>query len=193
MLRSPAVPNDAQPTATTWSLVLAAKSGDSRAFGLLYHRYVDSVYRYILFRVGDRSLAEDLTSETFLRALRRIDSVSYQGRDVSAWFITIARNLILDHLKSSRHRLEITTADLSERDNRYNTGPEQRVLAKAEAIEVLHCVRQLNEDQRECVVLRFIDDLSVAETAGVMGRTEGAIKALQHRAMRKLAQLLPTP
>ena len=69
---------------------------------------MDVVFRYVLFRVGDRELAEDVTSETFLRALRRIASVSYQGRDVGAWFVTIARNLVLDHVKSSRFRLEVT-------------------------------------------------------------------------------------
>src|SRR4029450_11140113 len=87
---------------------------DQDAFGQLYDRYVDVVFRFVLFRVGDRPLAEDLTSETFLRALRRISSVSYQGRDVGAWFVTIARNLVLDHVKSSRYRLEMTTADVGD-------------------------------------------------------------------------------
>ncbi|AHI01714.1 sigma-70 family RNA polymerase sigma factor [Kutzneria viridogrisea] len=174
-----------------WDLVHAAQSGDTQAFGLLYDRYVDSVYRYVLFRVGDRTLAEDVTSETFLRALRRIGSVSYQGRDVGAWFVTIARNLVLDHVKSSRYRLEVTTAELD--DNREVTaGPEQAVLTEATTSELLRCVGQLNSDQRECIVLRFLQGLSVAETASQMGRNEGAIKALQHRAVRRLAQLLPT-
>lgn len=179
-------------TAATWQLVGAAQTGDSAAFGLLYHHYVNAVYRYVMFRVGDRALAEDLTSETFLRALRRIGSVNYQGRDVGAWFITIARNLILDHVKSSRYRFEVTTAELDDSTRLSTYGPEQLVLAKAAAADLLRCVHQLNADQQECVVLRFINDLSVAETAGVMGRTEGAVKTLQHRAVRKLAKLLPT-
>src|SRR5215468_12431205 len=106
-----------------WRLVHAAQRGDALAFGELYNRYVESVYRYVLFRVGDRSWAEDLTSETFVRALRRISSVSYQGRDVGAWFITIARNLVLDHVKSSRFRLEVATAEVD--DSRpAESGPE---------------------------------------------------------------------
>jgi RNA polymerase sigma-70 factor (ECF subfamily) len=184
----PVEPDDA------WELVTAAQEGHSWAFGSLYDRYVDVVYRYILFRVGDRPLAEDLTSETFLRALRRIQSVSYQGRDVGAWFVTIARNLILDHVKSSRYRLEIATAEPAEPSGPgvpVAIGPEQQVLAQATTEELLRCVQQLGEDQRECIVLRFLHGLSVAETAEIMRRNEGAIKALQHRAVRRLAQLLP--
>ena len=98
----------------SWDLVHAAQDGDRSAFAQLYDRYVDVVFRYVLFRVGDRELAEDVTSETFLRALRRIESVSYQGRDVGAWFVTIARNLVLDHVKSSRFRLEVTTAEVDD-------------------------------------------------------------------------------
>lgn len=172
-----------------WTLVHAAQAGDPEAFGLLYDRYVDMVFRYVLFRVGDRGLAEDLTSETFLRALRRIRSVSYQGRDVGAWFVTIARNLVLDHVKSSRYRLEVPTAELN--DSQVHPGPEQEVLRSAMHTELLRCVGELNNDQRECIVLRFMQGLSVAETARIMGRNEGAIKALQHRAVRRLAQLLP--
>ncbi|MBB5954715.1 RNA polymerase sigma-70 factor (ECF subfamily) [Saccharothrix tamanrassetensis] len=173
-----------------WDLVRAAQAGDTDAFGALYDRYVDVVYRYVLFRVGDRTLAEDVTSETFLRALRSIGSISYQGRDVGAWFVTIARNIVFDHVKSSRYRLEITTAELA--DNREVTGgPEQEVLTDAANAELLRCVAQLGDDQRECITLRFIQGLSVAETAAKMGRNEGAVKALQHRAVRRLAQLLP--
>src|SRR6185312_4731566 len=95
----------------SWELVAAAQAGDREAFGRLYGRYVGPVGRFLSARVADRALAEDLTSETFTRALRRIDSVRDQGRDVGAWLSTIARNLVLDHVKSSRHRLETTTGE----------------------------------------------------------------------------------
>jgi RNA polymerase sigma-70 factor, ECF subfamily len=174
----------------SWDLVHAAQTGDRGAFAELYDRYVDVVFRYVLFRVGDRELAEDVTSETFLRALRRITSISYQGRDVGAWFVTIARNLVLDHVKSSRVRLEVATAEIDD-SQRVEAGPEQQVLSRVTRTALLECVSQLGDDQRECIVLRFLQGLSVAETAQVMERNEGAVKALQHRAVRRLAQLLP--
>jgi RNA polymerase sigma-70 factor (TIGR02952 family) len=175
---------------TVWQLVERAQQGDGEAFGQLYDRYVTVVHRYVLHRVGDRAFAEDVTSETFVRALRRIDSLSFQGRDVGAWLVTIARNIVLDHVKSSRYRLEVTTADMLDAD-RATEGPEDAVVAHLTNAQLLACVKQLGSEQQECIVLRFLQGLSVAETAAVMGKKEGAIKALQHRAVRRLAALLP--
>ena len=173
----------------TWRLVRLAQDGDGEAFGQLYDRYVDTVFRFIYFRVNDRALAEDFTSETFLRALRRIGTITYQGRDIGAWFITIARNIVLDHLKSARHRLEITTADTIE-GKEHAQSTEAAVLDLLQSERLMQAVGQLGDEQRECVMLRFIQGLSVSETAPVMGKNDGAIKALQHRAVRKLAELV---
>jgi RNA polymerase sigma-70 factor (ECF subfamily) len=173
----------------TWALVHRAQGGDGDAFGLLYDRYLDTVFRFVYFRVNDRALAEDITSETFLRALRRISSISYQGRDIGAWFVTIARNIILDHMKSARHRLEITTADSVDSNDR-EPSTEEAVLESLQSEYLMAAVRQLGDEQRECVMLRFIQGYSVSETAAVMGKNDGAIKALQHRAVRKLAELV---
>ena len=173
-----------------WGMVRRAQEGDAEAFGQLYDNYVTLVHRYAYHRVGDRATAEDVTSETFVRALRRIDSLSFQGRDVGAWLVTIARNIIRDHVKSSRYRLEVATADMRDAD-RATDGPEDAVLQHLANKELLACVQQLGSEQQECIVLRFIHGLSVSETAQIMGKKDGAIKALQHRAVRRLAGLLP--
>lgn len=177
-------------SAHSWALVQATQAGDMAAFEQLFERYYDVVFRFVLFRTNDRPLAEDITSETFVRALRRIGSVQYQGRDIAAWFVTIARNLIFDHVKSSRYRLESTQADMLDLSPSTH-GPEQQVIEGATYEELLRCVQKLNPDQQECIQLRFLQGLSVAETARIMDRNEGAVKALQHRAVRRLAQLLP--
>jgi RNA polymerase sigma-70 factor (ECF subfamily) len=173
----------------TWRLVRLAQAGDGEAFGQLYDRYVDTVFRFIYYRVNDRALAEDFTSETFLRALRRIGTITYQGRDIGAWFITIARNIVLDHLKSARHRLELTTAEILE-GKEHAQSTESAVLDLLQSERLMEAVAKLGDEQRECVMLRFVHGLSVNETAGVMGKNDGAIKALQHRAVRKLADLI---
>jgi|tagenome__1003787_1003787.scaffolds.fasta_scaffold20734045_1 RNA polymerase sigma-70 factor, ECF subfamily len=173
----------------TWRLVSRAQEGDGEAFGQLYDRYADTVFRFIYFRVNDRGLAEDFTSETFLRALRRIGTITYQGRDIGAWFITIARNIVLDHLKSARHRLESPTADTIE-GKEYAQSTESAVLDTLQSERLMEAVGQLGDEQRECVMLRFVHGMSVSETAQIMGKNDGAIKALQHRAVRKLADLV---
>jgi RNA polymerase sigma-70 factor (ECF subfamily) len=137
-------------------------------------------------RVGSHQLAEDLTSETFLRALRRIDSFSWQGRDIAAWFITIARNLITDNAKSARFRLEVTTADMLDADQRVEAAPEHEVLSRLRDERLLAAVKALKPEQAECLVLRFLQGLSLAETATVLGKSEGAVKQLQLRAVRAL-------
>jgi RNA polymerase sigma-70 factor (TIGR02952 family) len=185
--------SDVVPAASgpdVWGMVRRAQEGDAEAFGELYDHYVTLVHRYAYHRVGDRATAEDVTSETFVRALRRIDSLSFQGRDVGAWLVTIARNIIRDQVKSSRYRLEVTTADMRDAD-RATEGPEDAVVAHLTNKQLLECVQQLGSEQQECIVLRFLHGLSVSETAEIMGKKDGAIKALQHRAVRRLANLLP--
>jgi RNA polymerase sigma-70 factor (ECF subfamily) len=185
-------PDDA--AAEVWALVERAQAGDAEAFGLIYDRYLDTVFRFIYFRVGSRPLAEDLTADTFLRALKRIGSFTWQGRDLGAWLVTIARNLVADHFKSGRYRLEVTTGDVLDADqaDRGPEGsPEAAVVDHITNVALLAAVKQLNPEQQECIVLRFLHGFSVAETAQTMGKNEGAIKALQYRAVRALHRLLP--
>jgi RNA polymerase sigma-70 factor (ECF subfamily) len=172
------------------ALVDRARSGDTEAFAALYDRYLDTVFRYVYYRVGSRPLAEDLTSETFLRALRRISTFTWQGRDFGAWLVTIARNLVADHFKSGRFRLEVTTGEMLDADE-VQEGPEGMVMESFTNAALIEAVKRLNPHQQECLVLRFLQGLSVAETARIMGKNEGAIKTLQYRAVRALAQLLP--
>lgn len=194
----PTIPVQSPPSeptgelASVMEIVTRAQAGDAEAFGLLYDRYVDVVYRYVYYRVANATLAEDLTSETFLRALRRISSYTWQGRDFGAWLVTIARNLIADHFKSGRYRMEVATSDLVEAGaDRREEGPENEVLTNITNAALLEAVKQLNAEQQECISLRFLQGMSVAETAHIMGKNEGAIKALQYRAVKSLSRLLP--
>ncbi|MEU4423738.1 ECF subfamily RNA polymerase sigma factor, BldN family [Actinoplanes sp. NPDC024001] len=192
--KHPARPDRSDPAAEVWALVERAQAGEAEAFGLIYDRYVDTVFRFVYFRVGNRQLAEDLTSDTFLRALKRIGSFTWQGRDLGAWLVTIARNLVADHFKSGRYRLEVTTGDVldADREDRGPEGsPESAVVDHITNVALLTAVKQLNPEQQECIVLRFLQGFSVAETAQTMGKNEGAIKALQYRAVRALNRLLP--
>jgi RNA polymerase sigma-70 factor (ECF subfamily) len=181
---------DAAEAARLVALVELARGGDAEAFGMLYDHYHVQVYRFVYYRVGSVALAEDLTSETFFRALRGMASFHWQGKDFGAWLITIARNLTADHFKAGRTRLEQSTEDMSQHDLS-TEGPDSAVLASLTNEALLAALKELPHEQQECLIMRFLQGLSIAETATVLGRTDGAVKQLQLRAVRNLAKLLP--
>ena len=172
------------------ALVELARAGDKDAFGLLYDHYHVSVYRFLFYRTRSQALAEDLTSETFFRALRSMNNFRWQGRDFGAWLMTIARNLATDHFKAGRTRLELTTEDMSPHDDA-TEGPESAVLASLTNEVLLRALSELPTEQRECLIMRFLQGMSIAETALALNRTSGAVKQLQLRGVRNLAKLLP--
>jgi RNA polymerase sigma-70 factor (ECF subfamily) len=172
------------------ALVELARGGDAEAFGLLYDHYHVSVHRFVYYRVGSVALAEDITSETFFRALRGMSSFRWQGKDFGAWLMTIARNLTTDHFKAGRTRLELATEDMSPHDEATD-GPEGAVLASLTNQVLLEALQELPHEQQECLIMRFLQGLSIAETARVLGRSDGAVKQLQLRGVRSLAKLLP--
>lgn len=171
-------------------LVDRAKDGSSAAFAELYDRYVDRVYGFVHRRVGNRELAEDLTADVFTRALRRIDGYTHQGADPIAWLLTIARNRVHDHFRSARFRLEQLDAEAGVTQVDLREGPEVGSERAALVAEVQRALVELKPDHAEVLHLRFVEDLSVGEAAIILGRKEGAVRALQHRALKALAKLV---
>jgi RNA polymerase sigma-70 factor (ECF subfamily) len=121
--------------------------------------------------------------------MRRIDTFTWQGRDIAAWFVTIARNLVADHVKSARFRFEVTTADMRDADQRVEA-PDEEVLTRLRDERLVAAIRSLGSDQAECITLRFLQGLSLADTSAVLGRSEGAVKQLQLRATKALRKAL---
>jgi RNA polymerase sigma-70 factor (ECF subfamily) len=115
----------------------------------------------------------------------------WQGKDFGAWLMTIARNLATDHFKAGRTRLELTTEDMSLHDDGTHDGPEDAVLTSLTNEVLLEALTELPTEQRDCLVMRFLQGMSIAETAAVLGRSDGAVKQLQLRGVRNLAKLLP--
>ncbi|MBO0842282.1 MAG: sigma-70 family RNA polymerase sigma factor [Nocardioides sp.] len=172
------------------ALVELARKGDKEAFGQLYDHYHVSVYRFLFYRTRSAQLAEDLTSETFFRALRSMTGFRWQGKDFGAWLMTIARNLATDHFKAGRTRLEMTTEDMGQHDEKAE-GPESIVMAGITNEMLIGALGKLPDEQRDCIIMRFLQGLSIAETAAVLGRSDGAIKQLQLRGIRNLAKQMP--
>jgi RNA polymerase sigma-70 factor (ECF subfamily) len=182
---------DRESLADVADLVDRARAGDVEAFGTLYDLHHLSVYRMLLKLTRSHALAEDLTSETFFRAMRSIARSQVRGDYVMAWLMRIARNLAVDHFKARQTRLELPM-DPHDHDlvEELAEGPETEVLASIQYATLLRAVGELPANQRMCITARFLDDLSIAETALLMECSEGAVKQLQFRGVRNLARSL---
>lgn len=171
-------------------LVKQAKEGSSEAFAKLYDMHLDRVYAYVVRRVGDRALAEDLTSDVFMNALRRISRFTPErSSSFIAWLLTIARNRVTDHYKSARFRMESSVAETFDRPSSAPT-PEARVVSQVDVTRLHTAIARMRPEQAEVLQLRFLEQLDVSEVAAVMGKKEPAIRALQYRALKSLAALL---
>ena len=170
------------------SLVERAQAGDGGAFGELYEQFSPEIFRYLLRHLnGRRESAEDLTEEVFLKVLERLGSYQFRGLPFSAWLYRIARNHMIDHLRS-RPRQIISSLDAAPEI------PEK----KAELVmdrsldrhELSYALERLTSDQRHVVTLRFLDGFTTAETAEIMGKTEDAVKKLQARGLVQLRRII---
>ncbi len=168
-------------------VVERARRGDRAAFGALYDDHVDAVYRYLLFHVRQPSDAEDLTSEVFTRAFANIHRYRWQGKSLLAWLYTIARNAATDRRRRGR-----PTVDLDDAFGLAEDGPTAHERAvHGERVDALRgAVQRLTTDQQDVLVLRFVENLSSRQAAKVLGKNEGAVRALQFRALGRLRKLL---
>jgi RNA polymerase sigma-70 factor (ECF subfamily) len=166
------------------ALIGAAKE-DNEAFGLLYERYVERVFNYIYYRTGSVYDAEDLTERVFMRALRHIHNYNDRGLPFSAWLYRIAHNLVANWYRDNSRRKEVPLEDSLAVHPR-SEHPEQELLRVEERERLLAVLRGIPEDRQQLILLKFVEHLSNAEIAAIMGRTEGAIKSLYHRTLLSL-------
>ncbi|MFC2025325.1 sigma-70 family RNA polymerase sigma factor [Chloroflexota bacterium] len=169
------------------SLVQRAKQGDQQAFAQLYEEHFDRIYRYVAIRIGDKAEAEDMTQQVFLNALQSISSYKWKGAPFAAWLFRIAHNQVVDYLRK-KTRQPVTLFDESPVSS---DGDPQLITERSLDIEqLLLATRRLTEAQREVISLRFAGGLSTAEVAQTMGKSQGAVKALQHSGIVVLRKAL---
>jgi len=163
-------------------LVRRAQQGDADAFTELYRRHVDPIYRFVLLRVGDEAAAEDLTSEVFVRALESLDTYEDRGAPFAAWLYRIANARVVDHWRRSRQ--PDVSLDSGEIDLPFEPAARDVFTLKV----LSESLRNLTVEQQEVIILKFIEGYSTAEISQITGRSEGAVKALQRRALAALAR-----
>lgn len=170
------------------AIISACQSGETERFAELYDLYFDRIFRFIFHKTMQRDLAEDLTSDTFVRALEKLNQFNPEKGQFSTWIYTIARNLITDHWRSYREHKDIEDVwDLSSLDDVVDSAHKQLVGEK------LHtALRSLSPESREILMMRFWQDLSFAQIAELTGKSEGAVKMTAGRALKKLRADAPT-
>lgn len=155
---------------------------DSKAFAVLYERYVDRIYAYFYYRTGNREDAEELTARFFHRLIERVHLFEDRGVPVSAWLYRIAHNMLANWLRDRSRRSEVSLEGLL---SFHSNGerPEDQVLLQEEHERLLAEVRRLPPERQQLLYLKFVEGLSNAEIGRIMGRTEGAVKSLYHRTL----------
>lgn len=168
---------------------VAAARADRAAFATLYRRYLERVYGYCFYQLGDHHDAEDATERTFMAALRGLDGFEDLGSTFRAWLFRIARNTVANAHRTRRRRRTEPLPDSFERPAP-NADPARLVALADELHEVRRAIGHMPEDRRQVILLRFVDGLSTAEVATVLERSPGAVRVLLHRALRDLATRL---
>jgi RNA polymerase sigma-70 factor, ECF subfamily len=169
-------------------LVRRAQQKDTRAFAQLYEAYFDRIYRYIAMRIRNEMEAEDLTQQVFMKMLKSISSYKSQGVPFSSWIYRIAHNQVIDFLRQQNKKATVDIEGLPLQD--MGEDPQHKMEKEVDAEELKKATRQLTAAQQEVLSLRFAGELSIAQCAEVMGKSEGAIKALQHSAVLALRKAL---
>ncbi|MCH7835983.1 MAG: sigma-70 family RNA polymerase sigma factor [Chloroflexi bacterium] len=169
-------------------LIAHAANGDREAFGTLYERYVFRVFRHVYYLTSDTHAAEDLTAQTFLNALEAIPRYEMRGVPFLAWLLRIAYNLTVNHKKVRSNGNAPLPETMEIEGTTYS--PEAACEAKADGEQVWDGVRTLRGDQRQVIVMRFIDGLSYLDIAKVLGKSIGAVRVIQYRALCALRRRL---
>lgn len=168
-------------------IIINAVKGEASAFGLLYDHYQPQIYRFIMLKTGRREEAEDLTHQVFLHAFQHIKNYKDLGYPFSSWLYQIAKNQVIDYYRTRKNNmsLEKAEANVIADDN-----PETETSEKMELEKLRAAVKELKSDYQDVIILRFVEELPTKEVAEIIRKSEGAVKLLQHRALKQLKKIL---
>ena len=176
-----------EATADIDLLIKGAVGGDAYAFGRLYDMYVERVYRHIYYRVGNTEDTEDLTQQVFLRAWQAIGRYKKTSSPFIAWLITISHNLVIDFYRSKKDKVYL---DREVVDNDSDSSPEQAAEINFQQQRLRRAILQLPGEQQQVILMSFIEGFPYAEIAASLGKSEGAIRVILHRALKKMRHIL---
>lgn len=180
-------PQDDAARSEERDLVERAVQRDATAFAELYDRHVVRVYRHIYYMVNDRREAEDLTAQTFLKAWEAIDRYKERGAPFVAWLLRIGHNVAVSFLRSKRDHGVLEEHFV---DQKLHRNPEEALEQSSEEDSIRQAILELGEEQRQVIILRFVEELDHREVAAVIGKSVPAVRVIQHRALGNLRKLM---
>ena len=182
------MPEDAPTAAEVRRLVERAQKGDREALEELYLMHFDRIYSYLQMTVGNRHDAEDLTNQTFVKMLESIERFQWRKVPISAWLFRIAHNLAMDHFRA--HRRWQPEEEPPEPEDSAELSAEEEALHSIGRQSMLAMIEGLSKDQQQVLTLKFVFNFPNGDVATILGKTEGAVKSLQHRALASLQREL---
>jgi RNA polymerase sigma-70 factor (ECF subfamily) len=168
-------------------IVLKAVERDQEAFAQLYDRHVVRIYRHIYYMVNDSNIAEDLTAQTFLKAWEAIDRYKERGAPIVAWLLRISHNLTVSYLRSKRDHSELDETFL---DQKMTRNPEEALEQASDEKSMREAVLKLRDEQRQVIMLRFVEEMDYREVADIIGKSVPAVRVIQHRALGNLRKIM---
>ena len=171
-------------------LVRKAQGGDQSSFALLYERFFDQIFRYVSFKTGSTTEAEDITGEVFVRMIESIHRFKWQGHPFSSWLFRIAHNLIVDYFRGKGKKALVPLEGTADNLQSAQVDVDRQIDVELAMDEIHGAMAGLTDLQREVISMRFAGGLSVAETARAIGKKDNAVKALQHAGLKKLRKML---
>jgi RNA polymerase sigma-70 factor, ECF subfamily len=168
-------------------IVLKAVERDQEAFAQLYDRHVVRIYRHIYYMVSDATTAEDLTAQTFLKAWEAIDRYKERGAPIVAWLLRISHNLTVSYLRSKRDHSELDETFL---DSKMTRNPEEALEQASDEKSMREAVLKLRDEQRQVIMLRFVEEMDYREVADIIGKSVPAVRVIQHRALGNLRKIM---
>ncbi len=169
-------------------LIKKAQNGEVEAFGQIYDLYITKIYRFVFIKVNRKVDAEDIASQVFLNAWQHINNFQFQGFPFSSWLYKIASNAVIDFYRTQKHHENIDSVDA---DAISDTPETDKNLDQEFEIEIVkNALKKLEPDQQNLLIMKFIEDLPNKEIAEILGKTEGAVRVIQHRALKQLKKQL---
>jgi RNA polymerase sigma-70 factor, ECF subfamily len=176
------------PIAGEFELVRRAQAGDQECFARLYDAYMERIYRYVFFRVNDDLTAEDITAQVFLKAWEKLDSYRDDRSPFLAWLYQVARNAVIDHHRT--RKAAVALEDVNPAQISFDDDLDEKIDRQTSLQEIRAALQSLTEEQQQVLALKFANGLSTPEIARQLGKEQGAVRALQMRALQGLAKTL---